>query len=122
MNAAEPVGFITVEDDGEDLILSFAVELDEPGEVASVILMRTPKYEVLLPREERGVTVSHELHEQWDDEALRRLRWADDRVEIATNRSRYVLDVSRVDPEELRDGREMLRRMNFDGRFELEFG
>jgi hypothetical protein len=56
----EAVSFITTED-SDDLIVSFALEDDEPGEVVSLILLRTPKYESLLPENERGVSVSHEM-------------------------------------------------------------
>ena len=44
------------------LIVAYAIALEEHGEIASVILQRTPKYEQLLPQEERGVVVSHELY------------------------------------------------------------
>ena len=53
------VSFVTLED-GVDLIVSFAIADEEPGEIVSLILLRTPKYEALLPADERGVTVSHE--------------------------------------------------------------
>ena len=39
--------FMTVEE-GEDLIVSFAIPLDEQGDVKSLILLRTPKYESVL--------------------------------------------------------------------------
>ena len=124
MSNGEPelVSFITVEEEDLDLIVAFAVDLGEPGEVASVILMRTPAYEPLLPEEDRGMHVSHELYpEEGDDyEMVRRLRWTGGRVEIVSTLRRYVLDVSRVDAEEVRDAWELLRRMNFDGRSELD--
>lgn len=119
--APEPVSFITIEDEPPDLILSFAVDLGEPGEIASLILMRTPAYELVLPVEERGVSVAYELDSWDDDDQLRRIRMRRDRVEITTaQRRHYVLDVSRIDPEALRDARELLRRMNFDHSFELD--
>jgi hypothetical protein len=120
-SAAEPVGFITVETESKDLIVSFVVELDAEGEVASLILMRTPYYEPLRPPEDWGVSVSHELYPKKEDERLRRLRKSGNRVEITTTERRYLLDVSRVDPDELRDARKVLRRMNFDRAFELDF-
>jgi hypothetical protein len=117
----EPVGFITIEDEPPDLILAFVVDLGEPGEVASLILLRTPAYEPLIPPEDRGVSVSHELYPEIEDERLRRIRIGHDRVEITTTeRRRFVLDVSRVDPEDLKDARELLQRMNFDRAFELD--
>jgi hypothetical protein len=118
---AEPVGFITVEQKSKDLIVSFAVELDDEGDIASLTLIRTPFYESLLPPDERGVSVSHELYPETEDELLRRLRRSGSQVEIETTVRRYLLDVSRVDPEELRDAGKVLRRMNFDHAFELDF-
>jgi len=57
---------------GDDLIVSFAVDDETPGEVLSVILVRTPKFEHLLEPAERGVRVSHERYPDADDEYLRR--------------------------------------------------
>ena len=67
--------FITTED-GDDLIVSFALEDDEPGEVVSLTPLRTPKYESLLPEDERGVIVSHEVDFEDEDQYLRRIRLA----------------------------------------------
>ena len=53
----ERVDFITAES-GDDLIVSFAIRLAEPGEIRSLTLLRTPKYEFLLDESERGVQVS----------------------------------------------------------------
>jgi len=119
--AAEPVGFITVETGSRDLIVSFVVELDDEGAVASLILMRTPFYEPLRPPEDWGVRVSHELYPGTEDERLRRLHLSNNLVEMTTTVRRYLLDVARVDPDELRDARKVLRRMNFDHAFELDF-
>ena len=69
-SSREPVSFITVQDD-DDLIVAFAIALEDPGEIASLILQRTPKYELLLPPEERGVAVSHELYPEDAHEMVR---------------------------------------------------
>ena len=67
------VSFVTLQD-GDDLIVSFAIADEEPGEIISLILLRTPKYEALLPVDERGVSVSHESFPEDDDrDRLRRL-------------------------------------------------
>ena len=115
----ERVGFLTVEG-GDDLVLGFAIDGDEPGEVLSLILQRTPRYEVFLLPEERGVRVSHEGYPEYEEDYLRRVRWAGEAIEIETRCTRYQLDVSRVDPAELRRARRVLARMNFDRRFVLE--
>jgi len=52
----ENAWFITNED-GDDLIVSFAIPIDESGDVKSLTLLRTPKYEFALDESERGVNV-----------------------------------------------------------------
>jgi hypothetical protein len=116
----EAVSFITTED-GDDLIVSFALEGDEPGEVVSLILLRTPKYESLLPEDERGVSVSHEADFEDEDQYLRRIRLSVPVTTIESTRRAYELDVLRVDPVEVKAARQILARMNFDRRFVLEF-
>jgi hypothetical protein len=118
---SEPVSFITIED-GDDLIVSFALEADEPGEVVSVTLLRTPKYESMLPDDERGVSVSHEIESDDDGEYLRRIRLATPITTIESTRKRYELDVSGVDRAELKAAGRILTQMNFDQRFVLELG
>jgi hypothetical protein len=117
----EPVSFMTNES-GDDLIVSFAVDLDAPGEVLSVILMRTPKFEHLLDPSERGVHVSHERYPDSDDEYLRRIAFRGGVVEIESTRRTYRLDVSRVEAAELKSARRILRRMNADKAFQLDLG
>ena len=117
----EVVSFITVED-GDDLIVSFAIADDEPGEIASLILLRTPKYEALLPTVERGVHVSHESFPEVDDgDLLRRFTISGSVIRIETTRSHYDLDASAIDPGELAEARRILRKMNFDQSFILKF-
>jgi hypothetical protein len=116
--AREPVSFITLER-GEDLIVAYAIALDDAGEIASLILQRTPKYEVLLPPEERGVAVSHELFPEDDREMLRRITVEVSKVDIQTTVRTYLLDLSAVDPEESAEARKVLRQMHRYGSFEL---
>jgi hypothetical protein len=121
MNAAstpEIVEFITVEK-GVDLLVSFAIATQEPGEVVSLTLVRTPKFEFALPADERGVSVSHESFPREDGERLQRIKVAPPVVSIATTRTRYELDVAKVDRRELRSALRVLERMNFDNRFAL---
>lgn len=115
----EWVAFITTED-GDDLIVAYAVGLDEPGEIASLILQRTPKYEGFLLPEERGVRVSHELHPDGEDELLLRIVLDGSQVDVETTVRGYRLDVSRVDRGETEAAIEVLRRMHRHGRFELD--
>ena len=116
----EVVAFITIEE-GDDLIVSFAIVDKEPGEIVSLILLRTPKYEFILPTEERGVSVSHEsFPEEEERDRLHRIRVAPPVVTIETTSTRYELDVSKVDRREIRSAQRVLERMNFDERFVLE--
>lgn len=115
----EHVSFIRTEET-DDLIVAFAIEDLEPGEVKSLILLRTPKYEFVLEDHERGVSVSHDDQPEVEDDLLRRVSLASDVVTIDTTYNRYELDVSRVDREKLQKVCTILRRMNFDDRFTLE--
>ena len=116
---AETVDFITSEE-GDDLIVSFAITDEEPGEIVTLMLLRSPKYESMLPDEERGVSVSHER--DFDDEGdyLRRVSFVDSVMTIESTRRRYQLDMSRVDRNELKAARRVLTRMNFDKGFVLD--
>ncbi|MBT9148391.1 MAG: hypothetical protein DDT32_02163 [Syntrophomonadaceae bacterium] len=46
--------------DGDDLIVSFAIQASGYGEVNSLTLLRTPKYEFVFDEDERGVNVSYD--------------------------------------------------------------
>jgi hypothetical protein len=120
---AEPqaVAFITIQE-SDDLIVSFAIADEEPGEILSLILLRTLKYEFLLPAAERGVSVSHEsFPEEEDGDRLQRIRIVSPVVTIETTHAQYALDVSKVDRRELQAARRLLKQMNFDQCFVLEF-
>lgn len=74
------VNFITV-DDGDDLIVSFALE--QYGE-SSLTLLRTPKYESLLPLEECGVSVGSGTVNNLERELLFSVYWKRQSVKITT--------------------------------------
>jgi hypothetical protein len=112
----DPITFITVED-GTDLIVSFAAEAE--GDVTSLTLLRTPKYEFALAEDERGPTVSSEDCRGEDFDMVRSIEWQGDEVRIVSLHHRYVLDVRRVEPREAREAKRVLKGMNFDGRFDL---
>ena len=116
----ERVAFITTEQRDADLIVSFAIEGEAPGEVKSLILMRSPKYEFVFDDHERGVNVSHEDFPERDDELLRRFEVASDVVTVESTHNRFELDVSRLERNEIAKACAILRKMNFDGRFELQ--
>jgi hypothetical protein len=117
----EPVKFMTIEDDDNDLIVSFAIADESIWGVLSLTLLRTPNFEFALPEEERGVNVSHEsFPEKGLFEMLRRIRISPPTVTIETTRRQYELDVSAVEPDQIQSSLRMLERMNFDARFVLE--
>lgn len=84
-------------------------------------LLRTPKYERLLGEWERGVNVSFERYVQDDEELLEALHI--DRksavVRLTTSLRNYELDIRKVDEQEVKAMREVLTRMNHDGRIRL---
>jgi hypothetical protein len=119
--AMEKVLFITVET-GDDLILSFAVQRrDDPSDIESLILLRTPKYEFIFEEHERGVRVSFERRENDEDDFLQKIEYrADDAiVRIQTTSQKYELDVRKVGADELKKMRNILKKMNYDQKFEV---
>ena len=112
------VDFITTER-GDDLIVSFAIAAgDFPGDVLSLTLLRTPKYEFILNPDERGVSVSWEEDED-ESELLLAVERSEDVVKLNTTRREFTLDVSHVDDDDLSRMRKVLHKMNFDGAIQL---
>ena len=112
----EYVPFLAIED-SDDLIISFGL-----GEHAatSLTLLRTPKYEQLLPEEERGVLVGTGSSDDLERELLVSVQWGDRLVQIESTMQRYTLDIQAVDPVEIQDAKKVLRKMNFDHYFEIK--
>lgn len=104
------VSFITTED-GDDLLVSFALG---PAEQTSLTLLRTPKYESLLPEEERGQSLGTSSTGYAERELLRELDGDGDRVRLLSSRQRYELDLAAVGPDEIGEAQQLLRRMNVD--------
>ena len=113
------VSFIHTER-GDDLIVSFAVLGPEPMEVKSLTLLRTPKYEFILDADERGVTVSFDDFPDEARDLLRAIAIWEGKIEIVTGQHRYLLNVRKVDEEDMQEAQEVLKRMNFDQSFELQ--
>jgi len=114
----EHVDFITVES-GDDLIVSFAIRQAEPGEIRSLTLLRTPKYEFILDEPGRGVHVSDEDCEEDEDNLLEAVDFHGEEVRIVCRDSEYRLNCSGVGADELEDAKKILGAMNFDRRFNL---
>jgi hypothetical protein len=113
----ELVAFITVQR-GEDLVISFAVcKPDDPADIESLTILRTPKYEAFLDEWERGASVSFDRDLEGDErELLREVFYApDDKcITLRTGHQTYKLDVRKVDPSELSAMCDVFRKMNFD--------
>ena len=112
------VRFIHTENE-DDLIVSFALSIaDDPTDVESLTLLRTPKYEVFLDERERGVRVSFEL----DEKALLK-EFAFDRdaatVLLRTSEGIFEVDLRSVSRVEITEMIKVLKLMNFDRRIEI---
>lgn len=111
------VNFITTEQK-DDIIVSFAIPCDLPGDVLSLTLLRTPKYEFILEPEERGVSVSWEEDED-ESELLLAVEYSKGIEKLITTRREFNLDVSHVNDSDLSRMRKVLHKMNFDGAIQL---
>jgi len=114
----EYVQIISVEDD-DDLIVAFGLASDS---VTTLILLRTPKFEVFLPEEDRGVSVGDANSSNEDNERLVAVEWRDRVVQIVSTKRRYELDIHAIDPADIKLAKKVLRKMNFDRRFEIKGG
>ena len=113
------VSFIDIEDGPPDLILSFAVCQPELDDIRSIILMRTPGFELLLDESERGVNVSDEAWIDDEDGWLNQIEFGDNLVRISTNAHQFELDLRKLDKEEIEQAKTILQKMNFDHNFEM---
>jgi hypothetical protein len=112
------VNFITTEQ-GDDLIVSFVIGAGDFFEdILSLTLLRTPKYELFLYPEERGVNVSWEKDEL-EDELLLGVEISGSVVKLNTTKRKFALDVSNVEDDDLSRMRKVLHRMNFDSTIKL---
>ena len=112
---AKYVPFLSVEE-GDDLIVSFAL-----GEHAStsLTLQRTPKFESLLPEEERGVSVDSGNGDSTERELLVAVRWGTEFVSLKSTRREYTLDIRDVRKDEIIEAKAVLMKMNFDKRLQV---
>jgi hypothetical protein len=107
------VPFLTVEDD-DDLLVSFGLGVHAE---TSLTLLRTPKFESLLPDDERGVSVGSGASGSLERELLVSVSWGAREVTIKSTQNVYVLDIHAVEPDEILEAKSVLRKMNFDQRF-----
>jgi hypothetical protein len=118
----ELVAFITAQT-GDDLVISFAVcKPDDPTDIESLTILRTPKYEAFLDEWERGASVSFDRDLEGDERVLLRevVYASDDKcITLCTDHHTYKLDVRKVDPSELSAMCGVFRKMNFDSSIQL---
>ena len=115
----ENASFITIED-GDDLIVSFAIPLVEHEDVKSLTLLRTPKYEFVLDEYERGVKVSFDNFPDEENELLEQVAIEGEVATITTNHRTYTVSIKDVKDMEIDKARRVLKKMNFDRCFELK--
>jgi hypothetical protein len=116
------VAFITAQT-GDDLIVSFAIcRPDDPTDIESLTILRTPKYEFFLEEWERGASVSFDRDRKGDEiVVLQEVVYAPDEkwIKLRTGHHTYKLDVRKVDPSELSTMCRVFRKMNFDSSIQL---
>lgn len=115
----ENASFMTTED-GQDLIVSFAIPLENSGDVKSLTLLRTPKHEFILDESERGVKIFFDDFPDREKELLEQLTIEGDLVTITTNYQTYTVNIRDVNDSEIKQSRKILRKMNYDNRFKLK--
>jgi hypothetical protein len=108
---------------GDDLVISFAVcKPDDPTDIESLTILRTPKYEAFLDEWERGASVSFDRDLEGDERVLLQevVYASDDKcITLRTGDHTYKLDVRKVDPSELSAMCGVFRKMNFDSSIRL---
>jgi hypothetical protein len=116
-----PVDFISLEDDEKDIIVSFAIPDDETG-IKSLILHRTLFCEELLPDEERGVRVSLEGEPDAGEtlNMLESIEISDQHIKINAKCRSYVVDVSKIDGENISELKALVEKQNYDHRFRIK--
>jgi hypothetical protein len=112
--------FLTLEDN-DDLTVSFALPVaDDPADVNSLTLLRTPIYEFLLDDDERGVHVFDDDFDDEEDNCLKEIEVGKDVVRMITSYRSYTIDVTDVVDDEKELMKKILTKMNFDRRFILK--
>ena len=110
------VEFISVEDEDPDLIVSFALA---PSAANSITLIRTPRYESILPEEDRGVSVAAGALGSGERELLVSITFnsSEKSAVIESSKRVYNLSLAHVQPDDILAAKSLLSRMNFDQRF-----
>jgi len=114
------VQFIHLEENDNDLIVSFAIA-DEKFGVKSLTLIRTIFFEELLDEAERGVKVSLEgeyLPEE-DFNVLESIEVNDGNIKIKSTFKEYELNITALSKSDIEEMMELLKKQNYDNRFSI---
>ena len=111
-----------IDETEKDLILSFALDLGE-GRIQTLLLHRTLFYEFILPEEERGTKVSLEGYDFAEEHlnTLECVTFDETIMKIKARFSSHVIDLRKLELEEIEQIKEALIHHNFDERFEIKF-
>ena len=102
------VQFISVEDDGPDLSVNFALW---PRAHDTLMLLRSPHLEHMLAQEDRGISVPPLDSDDQAVDLLQSLTWGAKLVVVTTQRHQYRLDVSEADQEDVNAAKQVLQKM-----------
>jgi hypothetical protein len=118
----EIVSFIDIEETEKDLILSFALDLGE-GHIQTLLLHRTLFYEIILPEEERGTKVSLEGNDFAEEHlnTLECVTFDETIIKIKARFTSHVIDLRKLELEEIEQIKEALTHHNFDEKFKIIF-
>jgi hypothetical protein len=103
---------------GADLIISFALQVGA-GQIQSLTLLRSPKYDAYLEEGDRGVSIGDEARLDGESERLRSIKIRQKAITLVGSENEFVLNVEAVTPEELRSTRKVIKLMNYDSRFKI---
>lgn len=113
------VGFIDYDDDDTDTGLSFAIY--EDGEYYDSLILARSSFDLLSGDAERGTRISYGdvLDDSIECIFLQQANLKGSVLELTCQTHRFVLDLSKLEPNELNIIPEMLQKLNFDNRFVL---
>lgn len=120
----EKVLFISVET-GDDLIVSFVTPGDSYYEgdfmdIKNFIMLRTPKYEHLLPDSDRGVKITQDNFYNEEDEFLQKIVFSKETIQVTSSRTTYKFDINGIEKDDLTKAMNICKDMNFDSRFKYK--
>ena len=114
------VEFMNLEEDDNDIIVSFAISDDKLG-IKSLILSRTFLFENFLDEDERGVKVSLEgdEFENCMSNTLQYIKITEKEIKVKSTYATYCVDIAKIEKADIVQLTKLLEKQNFDHRFEL---